>query len=52
MQVLHLHWLTPTTPGENGRAFFWLETAVAPQPTRNRRKRQPNPTPSPPIEMG
>ncbi|MGB5058779.1 MAG: DEAD/DEAH box helicase [Candidatus Promineifilaceae bacterium] len=45
MQVLHLHWLTPTTPGENGRAFFWLETAVAPQPTRNRRKKTAQPHP-------
>ncbi|MBK6328941.1 MAG: hypothetical protein IPF56_23860 [Chloroflexi bacterium] len=52
MQVLHLHWLTPPPPGENGHAFFWLETAVALNPPVTGAKRQPNPTPSPPIEMG
>ncbi|MBE2199222.1 MAG: helicase [Anaerolinea sp.] len=45
MQILHLHWLTPTTPEENGRCLFWLETAAALQPTRNRRKKAAQPHP-------
>lgn len=45
MQILHLHWLTPTTPEENGRCLFWLETAAAPQPSRNRRKKVAQPHP-------
>jgi SNF2 family DNA or RNA helicase len=45
MRILHLHWLTPTAPGENGRALFWLETAVARQPNRDRRKKAAQPHP-------
>ncbi|MFZ1395328.1 MAG: hypothetical protein WAS33_00425, partial [Candidatus Promineifilaceae bacterium] len=45
MQVLHLHWLTPTQPGQHGRFFLWAETAVANQPSRNRRKKSAQPHP-------
>ena len=39
MQVLHTHWLTARSPGEEGGLFVWAETAVAPQPKRDRRKK-------------
>lgn len=29
MQVLHLHWITPTTPEENGRLLLLLVAAAA-----------------------
>ncbi|MEZ4589866.1 MAG: DEAD/DEAH box helicase [Chloroflexota bacterium] len=45
MQVLHLHWLTPTQSGQHGRFFLWAETAVSPQPNRNRRKKSAQPHP-------
>ncbi|MAU01151.1 MAG: hypothetical protein CL608_28745 [Anaerolineaceae bacterium] len=45
MQVLHLHWLTPTQPGQNGRFFIWTETTAANQPSRDRRKKSAQPHP-------
>jgi SNF2 family DNA or RNA helicase len=45
MQVLHLHWLTPTQPGQHGRFFTWAETAVTDPPTRDRRKKSAQPHP-------
>lgn len=45
MYVLHLHWHTPTQPGETGRFLLWTESALAPQPSRNRRKKSTQPHP-------
>ena len=45
MHILHLHWLTPTNPDQNGRLFLWSETAVSPQPSRDRRKKSAQPHP-------
>jgi len=39
MQVLHPHWLMPTSPNDEGGLFLWGETAVSPQPKRDRRKK-------------
>ncbi len=39
MQVLHIHWLLPRSPGDKGGLFVWAETAMAPQPKRDRRKK-------------
>lgn len=44
MQVLHLHWLTPTQPEQHGRFFLWAETAAAPNPAVTGAKNQPSPT--------
>lgn len=45
MHVLHLHWLPPTKPEQNGRLFLWAETADSPQPNRDRRKKSAQPHP-------
>ena len=45
MQVLHLHWLTPTQPGQDGRFLTWAETAASTQPNRDRRKKSAQPHP-------
>jgi SNF2 family DNA or RNA helicase len=39
MDVLHLHWLTPTGQRSSAGLFVWAETAAAPQPSRDRRKK-------------
>ena len=45
MQALHLHWLTPTQPGQNGRFLLWAETTAADPPNRDRRKKSAQPHP-------
>lgn len=40
MDVLHLHWLTPTGQRSSAGLFLWAETAAAPQPSRDRRKKR------------
>ncbi|MEI2612287.1 MAG: hypothetical protein V9G20_26920 [Candidatus Promineifilaceae bacterium] len=45
MYVLHLHWHTPTQPGETGHFLLWMESALAPQPSRNRRLKSSQPHP-------
>jgi SNF2 family DNA or RNA helicase len=45
MHVLHLHWLPPTKPEQNGRLFLWAETVDSPQTSRDRRKKSAQPHP-------
>lgn len=45
MQALHLHWLTPTQSGQNGRFLLWAETTAADPPNRDRRKKSAQPHP-------
>ncbi len=45
MQVLHTHWLTPRSPGDEGKLFVWAETSDAPQSKRDRRKKSAQPHP-------
>lgn len=45
MQVLHLHWLTPTRPQQHGRFFLWAETTAPTPPSHNRRKKSAQPHP-------
>jgi SNF2 family DNA or RNA helicase len=45
MQVLHLHWLTPTQPEQHGRLLIWAETAASAQPARDRRRKSAQPHP-------
>lgn len=45
MQVLHLHWLTPTQSGQHGHFLLWAETTTAGPPSRDRRKKSAQPHP-------
>lgn len=45
MQVLHLHWLTPTQPGQDGSFLIWAETTATDPPSRDRRKKSAQPHP-------
>lgn len=45
MQILHLHWLTPTRPEQHGRFLLWVETTATNPPSRNRRKKSAQPHP-------
>ncbi|MCB8946222.1 MAG: DEAD/DEAH box helicase [Ardenticatenaceae bacterium] len=45
MHVLHLHWLTPIQPGQDGRFLLWAETNAAAQPSRDHRKKTAQPHP-------
>jgi len=47
MNVLHVHWRPPQTPGESGAIYFWAETTKNGPPARkvDRRRRTAQPHP-------
>ncbi len=45
--VLHLHWQTASSAGDDARLLFWAEDASAPPPKRPRGRRPARPKPRP-----